>query len=121
MVEIDRRARIPWIREDKATRLMQSTKLGDGRSLSRVTHSSNNYSEGRASARPIIDSIGVLLRMITTSAIPPSTAMEASTNRSVIGSPKRTIPPAAVRTGTLSCTLAAAAAFKPGSAVYQIT
>ncbi len=43
--------------------------------------------------------------------------MDASRNRRVSGSPRRRIPPAAVRTGTLSWTLAALAAFRPGSAV----
>jgi hypothetical protein len=58
---------------------------------------------------------------MTTSAIPPNTATEAKRNRKVSGSPRRSIPPAAARTGTLSCTVAALAAFRPGSAVYQMT
>src|SRR3989440_7207914 len=38
-------------------------------------------------------------RSTMTSAIPPRTAMEARANRRVIVSPRKTIPPAAARTG----------------------
>ena len=40
-------------------------------------------------------------------AMPPSTAIAASTKRSVSASPRKTIPPSAASTGTTSCTVAA--------------
>ena len=46
--------------------------------------------------------------------------MEVNTKRMLMGSPRKTIPPRAAITGTLSCTVAAWVAFNPGNAVYQI-
>ena len=47
--------------------------------------------------------------------------MDARRKRTVIDSPRNKMPPAAARTGTLSYTVAALAAFNPGKALYQIT
>ena len=47
--------------------------------------------------------------------------MDAKRKRSVSGSPNKRIPPVAARTGTLSWTVAALAAFKPDNAIYQMT
>ena len=52
--------------------------------------------------------------------MPPRMAMDANINRSVKLSPKKTIPPKAAMTGTLSCTVAAWVAFSAGKAVYQM-
>src|SRR5205823_15101776 len=60
------------------------------------------------------------LRSMITKAIPPSTAADATANRRVIDSSRKTIPPAAAKTGTLNCTVAAPVAFRAGRAVYQI-
>src|SRR6185369_17585486 len=54
-----------------------------------------------------------------TSAMPPRMAAEAKVRRRVIGSPRKTMPPKAASTGTLSCTVAALVAFKAGKTVYQ--
>src|SRR5205814_7490399 len=59
-------------------------------------------------------------RRMTTSAMPPSTAADASMRRTLNGSPSSTIPPTAAMTGTLSCAVAAVVTVSPGSAEYQI-
>jgi hypothetical protein len=46
--------------------------------------------------------------------------MDAKTKRRVMDSPRKTIPPKAAITGTLSCTVAAVVAFNAGNAVYQM-
>lgn len=53
--------------------------------------------------------------------MPPSTAIEAITSRSVIASLNSSTPPNAVTTGTLSCTIAAVVDFRCRTAEYQIT
>ena len=55
-----------------------------------------------------------------TSAIPPRIATDANTRRMVMGSPRKTMPPRAERTGTLSCTVAALVVFNAGNAAYQM-
>ncbi|SAL24347.1 hypothetical protein AWB73_01757 [Caballeronia turbans] len=57
----------------------------------------------------------------TTSAMPPSIATALAARRAVSGSPSNSTPPAAAITGTLSCTVAAVAGFKPFNAAYQMT
>ena len=71
--------------------------------------------------RPATDptTLAYCLRQIT-SAIPPRIAIDASTNLSVIDSPRKTIPPNAAITGTLNCTVAALVFFNAGRAAYQI-
>lgn len=54
-------------------------------------------------------------------AMPPSIAVAAMNSRAESCSPRKIIPPAAARTGTLSCTVAALLALSPCRAVYQIT
>jgi len=55
-----------------------------------------------------------------TSAIPPRIATDARSRRRVMGSPRKTMPPRAAMTGTLSYTVAAVVAFNAGNAVYQM-
>jgi hypothetical protein len=55
-----------------------------------------------------------------TSAMPPSMATDDNIRRRVSGSPRNTMPPKVAMTGTLSCTVAALAAFKTGNTVYQM-
>ena len=52
--------------------------------------------------------------------MPPRMAADANTRRRVRDSPRKTIPPKAAMTGTLSCTVAALVAFNAGSAEYQM-
>lgn len=54
-----------------------------------------------------------------TSAIPPSTAADASSRCNVTGSPSNMTPPIVAMAGTLSWTVAAVVALRPCSAVYQ--
>jgi hypothetical protein len=56
----------------------------------------------------------------TTNAIPPRIAADASSKRSVGGSPSNATPPSAAITGTHNCTVAAVVARSHGSAVYQM-
>jgi hypothetical protein len=59
-------------------------------------------------------------RAAMTSAIPPRIATAEITSRMVTTSPRKITPPAAARTGTLSCTVAALVALNPRNAVYHI-
>ena len=53
--------------------------------------------------------------------MPPRMAIEATTRRSVGGSPRKATPPAAAITGTHSCTVAALAPVSDGSTAYYRT